>query len=833
MASKDFMNSATNDVAAQIEAGIVDLGMIGYIATPPTTTQAPNAGRGGQGGPTAEQSASKFANNGTNKVVSGTSQVDGIKLNTAFTPNILDNYDVITYHWKLFITEPQTTASGKIFDTAKQTIVAESGVSDLTIDNVEIRSIATPSVETGTGTSTGFKFTIVEPSGAGLLDKLFYQSASLGIGNWVVMPIYLQLQFRGRDPATSASLLAGQSGEITSLSWTWSLKITSTKANVTEVGTTYEFDAIAYNDVAQSNANFTIQQDIKLKNVVTVADAIKELEEKINTDQIVKLIDSYSIPDTFTFVVDPTIRDLPITKANNNKNSSRAGSMDKIDVKSGTFSTGTSIDKIIDNILAQTEYYQKLISNSSTPGAAGKPAKEEETQMKKFWRIVTETKPYKFDPRRNDDAKDITVYIVDYDLGIMEANVSQQTNSSTDKEVEQKRLMTYLQKSILKKKYNYIFTGLNDQVKSFDITLNNAFAIASARYGGIYSNNAMSSQGVAAQENAKKEAEVSAKLAKAIRFRNNTSTANSREAQSAYKDAVASIESAKLPEDTKTRYMTLLAQSKPADKLTANKLGLRQGINNSGTLEQSAFTSASLSESINGLHFISDVNLSSQRTQNRYAEYLQSIKGKIRPIAVVEQMQDKHIAQGFESDSNSGLQKLSSLFSVAMNGSLNASFAHIKLKIKGDPFWLYPRPTTMTGTSDIERSIYISDLGEAGAIEWIKSSHKKADAANLAGTDNFILLRFRTPRIYDVEANPAVGDPYSEVAMFSGIYKVTTITSSFSNGNFFQEMECIIDPEINLLNFTKQLDEVAKTPDVAATSQSLIEIPTTATRTQR
>jgi hypothetical protein len=832
MASKDFMNSAANEVAAQTDTGVVDLGMVGYV-TAPTITQAPNAGRGGQGGPTAEQFATKFANNGTNKVVSGTAQVDSIKLNTAFTPNILDNYDVITYHWKLFITGPEAAASGKIFDTSVQTIIAESGVSDLTIDNVEIRSVTTPTVETGTGVATGVKFTIVEPSGAGLLDKMFYQAASLGIGNWVVMPVFLQLQFRGRDADSSSSLIAGQAGEISSLSWTWPLKITSTKANVTEVGTTYDFDAVIYNDVAQSNANFTIQQDIKLKNVMTVADAVKELEEKINTDQIVKLIDSYSIPDTYTFVIDPIISGEPITKPNNNKNSSRSGSMDKIDVKSGTFSTGTSIDKIIDNILAQTERYQKLMPNSKTPGSDGQPAQEEETQMKKFWRIITETKPYKFDPRRNDDAKDITIYVVDYDLGIMEANVLQQTNSTNDKEVEQKRLMTYIQKSILKKKYNYIFTGLNDQVKSFDITLNNAFAIAASRYGGIYSNNAMASQGVAAQDNAKKEAEVSEKLAKAIRFRNNTATSNSREAQSAYKDAVSAINSAKLSTDTKTRYMTLLDQSKPADKLTANKLGLRQGIDNNGTLEKSAFMSASLAESVNGLHFISDVNVSSQRTKNRYNEYLQSTKGKLRPIAVVEQMQDKHIAQGFESDSNSGLQKLSSLFSVAMNGSTDAAFAHIKLKIKGDPFWLFPKPSTITGTSDVNQSIYISDLGDAAAIEWIKTLHKKADTANLVGTDNFILLRFRTPRIYDVEANPSVGDPYSEVAMFSGIYKVTTIVNTFSNGNFFQELECIIDPEINLLNFTKQLDEVSKTPDKPASAQSLTDIPVTATKTQR
>ena len=114
-------------------------------------------------------------------------------------PNILDNYDTITYHWKLFIVSPESTANGAILDVKNQTIIAESGVTDLTIDKVEIGGVVTPSAEGGTGTSTIVKFEIIEPSGAAMLDKLFYEAISLGVGNWAVMPLYLQLEFRARD----------------------------------------------------------------------------------------------------------------------------------------------------------------------------------------------------------------------------------------------------------------------------------------------------------------------------------------------------------------------------------------------------------------------------------------------------------------------------------------------------------------------------------------------------------------------------------------------------------------------------------------------------------
>jgi len=137
------------------------------------------------------RSGSQFTHDSENTVVSSKPS-DNIKLNKAFLPNILDNYDAVTYHWKLFITTPAASSSGNIFDLGSQTIIAESGVTDLTIDNVEIRSLVTPSVECGTGTSTNVKFQVKEPGGASMIDRIFYQSLALGIGNWNVMPFYLQ-----------------------------------------------------------------------------------------------------------------------------------------------------------------------------------------------------------------------------------------------------------------------------------------------------------------------------------------------------------------------------------------------------------------------------------------------------------------------------------------------------------------------------------------------------------------------------------------------------------------------------------------------------------------
>ena len=170
------------------------------------------------------------------------------------------------------------------------------------------------------------------------------------------------------------------------------------------------------------------------------------------------------------------------------------------------------------------------------------------------------------------------------------------------------------------------------------------------------------------------------------------------------------------------------------------------------------------------------------------------------------------------------------MFSVALHSSLDSSFQKIKLTIKGDPFWLFPQPIT----NDAARPFYNSKKTQAEAIDWIKNAHfRETDSVNYYGTDNFLVIRFRTPRIYNIEENDNDVDAYNEVATFSGVYKVVSVTSTFAVGKFTQELECILDPFINLVNFTKEIEGNAAQKDVPTTPNDLTStnsIPVTATK---
>jgi hypothetical protein len=834
MAAKDFM--APKNTAASTTANS-DCGAVKTYGAQarPGANAAAEAFRKSELKPTIEKSSVTVAGGAKSVSAPQTSNTNGVyqhetgnvvanpgsigaddfgklNLNLQFQPNVLDNFDAVTYHLKLFIVDPDTSSSGEVFNTDKQIIIAESGVTDLTIDKLEVRSIVTPSVEGGTGITRSVKFEIIEPSGAGLIDKMFYQSLALGIYNWSVMPVYLQLQFRGRNPDTSAPD-DGSPGSLSSLKWLWTLKISRIKANVTHVGTRYEFEAIVYDDFAQSNAIFTLQHNVVLNDIEYFEDAMRELENKLNADQLIKLIDNYSIPDSFKIVVDPKIARCVITPSNKNTNSRRNDNYGSFDNKDATFQAGTGVDKIIDTLLAQTEDYQKSMLGAPVPGAEGSNMNQEPSQMKKFWRIITETRPLRFDPRRNDIAKEFTIFVVEYDIGILDQNIFQTSAPPVTLEAQRKRLMTYVQKSILKKKYNYIFTGLNDQVINFDITINNAFANAQARLGGVYINPFMADKGVVTHEHSKQEAEVTAALSRAISFQNSATTANSQGAKDAMIDARTKIDASGLDDATKSRYKTLLDKSKPDSRLGFIQAAQNSGgIENNGDLSTSRTNATKLSRSVTEgitekqFNFISDVQVSSQGSKDAYSAFMQNMKGKLRPIARIESMQDRQIGMGIESSSNSGIQKLSTMFATALHSGLDSSLQRIRMTIKGDPFWVFPQPYK----NDTDK-VFNSLKGESVAVEWIKNAHKNlVDAANIYGTDNFILIRFRTPQIFQGDEAGTNADGNSDVETLSGIYKVVTITSRFEGGKFTQELDSILDPEISILNIADQIEEDAK-----------------------
>ncbi len=769
-----------------------------------------------------------------------------------FLPNSLDSYDVYTYHWKLFITTLENAASGSVLTASNQVIIAESGVTDLTIDKVELHGIAVPSVEAGTGTQTTIKFEIVEPAGAGLLDKLFYEALGLGIGNWLVMPCFLQLEFRGRNPDTGQSEISGTSGGLGSQRWVWPVKLTNVKANVTNVGTRYEFDTIMYDELAQSNSYFSIQHNIVLHNVSNFATAMADLEQKLNEDQFEKLIDNYSIPDTYKIYVDPSIATVATELVSDqNKDSSRGGGYINFKEKTATFAAGTGIDKIVDSLLANTDYFARKLQSSTTRDSTPETLTQQTNQMKKLWRIITETKPIAFDALRQNNAVAITIWIVEYDLGAVMADAAQTGQTSNTITAEVKRFNEYASKRIMNKVYNYIFTGLNDQIYNFDLNMNFSFAAALSRFGGYYINSTSQDKG-AKQIDVDAAANAAKQLSQTLQFINNAPANTNVDSQIAATQAA--IKNSTLDQATQDRYTALLGYAKPGSPVNFTQINqsIQQqgGITANGTpsnlataqkyagnLAQPVSATNANGENIS-LSFISDVQTNSATAKAAASTFDNISGGKLRPISFAETNQDQNVGQGIEATNDPSRARVSSIFSTALYSTLDASLQYIKLTIKGDPYWLFPGSINSSQTQLVYKSTF-ADQNQAFAI--IKKSQTRnlsyeQASINMFGTDNFIVIRFRTPSIYTQAGDPgAIGtegttrttsssdSPLETVDTFSGVYRVITVISKFESGRFTQELTCMLDPVINV-----NIDQIRTQIEQAIQQMSPIVPPITA-----
>lgn len=772
----------------------------------------------------------------THKKIDNNPSASAEEIRIDIHPNVLDQYDVYTYHFKLFLTSTEDAAEGKVLEPESQSIIVENGVTDVSIDKVEMQGIAVPSLQAGTGTQTLVKFEILEPGGAGLLDKMYYESVSLGIGNWLVTPMYLQMEFRGRDEETSEALISGDPGALTGLRWVWPVKITNMKASVSTGGTKYEVDAIFYDELAQANAYFVVQHNTVLSGLETFGKAMRQLQEKLNLDSYIQTLDSYSIPDTYEIVVDSDLENIPIVRPNGNQSTSRAGDYINLAEKTGTYNAGTSIDKIVDSLLLSSDVFGSKTQSSSTSTSTPDTANQA-SPMRNLWRIITETRPIKFDHLRQNNAVAITVYIVKYDLGLIEATASQTAQTSSTLEAARKRLITYNNTGILRKKYNYIFTGQNDQILNFDLNMNFSFAAVIARFGGLYSDTANSDTGIAHHSKLEDLRTATEYAQREIRWINSPENkSDPKETVEAAKVSLGNLKN--LSEADRTRILSRIdpKYSKPINRLELHsQIAKAGGFQSAGDLTGGVITPKSLVKpplTNSETKFVTDVNINSEEAREARKQVDSIRQGKLRPVPFIEGPHEINGAYGIDPHSDAGRARTSSLFSTALYSSLDASLMHIKFTIKGDPFWLFPR------NEPIDKLLpFKSKMPPAQAIALIKQGHNNEhkDTVNPYGTDNFIVIRFRTPKIANDDTG--ITEEYSEVETYSGIYKVISIASRFEMGKFTQEITAILDNLINLKDFPefiKQLENTNK-PDLptAESSSSLVKIPGTAIITDK
>ena len=422
--------------------------------------------------------------------------------------NPLFQFASVTYNLKWYILTPETynkliigEFSNKFTPDPQSLLIASGGINstdrnkyfekDFFIDNLQLNSIIAMSAANKTTNVTEFSFTVNEPLGLTLLDRLIYASQDDGAGDYSQQPYVLKIEFTGYDDEGVALRLSEIDKWIP-------FKITEFDFSVGAKGTDYAIGAVVYNGTGLGTIQNTIPFNIELTGggavqdlfnaEIMVSSEVKEkgsLDSTFDTTEYKGLADALNtrqqdlldedkaeVKDEYAFVFESVIGEsdykiddvlgLPenvvamvsgegqdgFDKIKDDINTNRIGF--NPDNKTFVINQGTSITEVINMIVKGSAYIRNQI-------------KEEPTELNKdepiqWWKIYPTVELLDYDNKRRRYAQRVTWHVKSYFVfGRDIDNVGAQ------------------QPKGVHKIYNYLYTGKNLDVLDFDFKFNSAY----------------------------------------------------------------------------------------------------------------------------------------------------------------------------------------------------------------------------------------------------------------------------------------------------------------------------------------------------------------------
>ena len=412
--------------------------------------------------------------------------------------NPLNQYSSYTYNIKLGVMTPEMLnafSQGDYSSLNQNILIASGGVpeeerlqyfdTEFYIDDLDIESVVGLNQSTGGANTTSLSFKIIEPGGVTLFNRLIVACEQLGIKNYIDCPYFLKVSFKGYDDITDSNAFKEQS-----VPFITPIKITEVQNQVTQKGSEYDIQAVAFYDSALFGNECSIQQNIDTR-AETVGEFLEQLtaiydnfykktmqNERINNPDVPTDDQSYH---TIKFDVDPEILKSKLVFNEDIKNPERVHMGTEINqggypqlrdnVKAFeekyvrlTFNKGTNIVKILNKVIQQSEYIKKqkisaeqVKAIESIKDLAEQRAKIIEVNEKlknplNWYRIRNKKIIKNFQIQEQKYARENTFVVKKY-------SVSNRSVESYPGWGEVKPV----------KQYDYIYTGKNDSILDFNI----------------------------------------------------------------------------------------------------------------------------------------------------------------------------------------------------------------------------------------------------------------------------------------------------------------------------------------------------------------------------
>jgi len=654
-------------------------------------------------------------------------------------------------------------------------IIAQTGVtSKFQIENLNLENFVGWNNTSRSAIALQGTIDIFEPLGLNYYDAIFNASLDLGIKNHLRAGYVLSVTWAGQDEfgIYEANIPV----------YRWPILVTGVRSVPDKHGTSHSIDFVSVTNAAFDVFTEKISQQITIKGVKTYNEFLTQLEANINQHQSDKELETVAYPDKYVL----GIKD----KSQNNgtgeeviKNYNFAvGKYKKtnklqVEYNSGTgfdftIPAGSMISEILSLAYMNTDEAQKSVSTVKKTGtknrANDETAVDSGSGLPMFFKVDGDVEYLEYDSWRNEYQKLVTYNLIPtIEVGLL-YDANNYNNLIVDKAYQEKRLKQIEKYTLLKKRYDYWYTGANTSVLNFNFDLNNAWvAMQPIDRGTVnYPGNNMGIREFNGNISIDYERKSLDKL-KQLKTDQKSLTKRLEQAKetgdgNSIKELSQQIQDNKRKQEQKRQEIISLRENKEASTLGNNK-------------NQPASTNTPTK--------------SDRVKKPKYIEeyfYNQST-GKSTELPVRWKEIDLSTYTGFL---DSGELAASSVMMGAVYANLigEKSLVKINLDIVGDPYWFGFTPNFLSGESfanDIELSKVYAD--------YKKGSHLFYFTIKLPKESQYI--------------DPQEGDYKSSVSIIQGLYQVIKVRSTFTNGLFTQTLEAIKDVNTNS-QFINKIEEI-------------------------
>lgn len=774
--------------------------------------------------------------------VTQTLNIPGVQFTIEDNP--LNQYDRYTYHFTLSMVgetdsrdptidqrlavNPAATVPPDAPENAKpvrKIIIAQSGVTvGLNLVGVSIEDSVSSNLRYKNSVTTEILMTITEPYSINLVDQMFGASKDLGVANWRLAPLFLELEFKGYKE--DGTLLSSSDFNIRRV---WKILIVDLESTLTQVGTTYKIKAVSQNTQGFLDIYYQIPTTTKITLApgstatpslqvpgtppaapgTTVKQFFEELGKQLTNYYFTQRTDN-SQPRTpfliYRFEIAEEIGKEPFN----------VGVFDN--GRRMPFSNVTLVgrDMIIGRGISITSLLDDVIASTTLMAGPGRPwfLIDEDKGIVLIPRVECIVRNVGYDSLNNDyirelvfvvSAKRSTRPVVTRELGqdIQRGVPSNPTGRQLDR-------LKYIVQNSLKKAYPYYYTGRNTEIINLNVVFQNMHVIPLPLVSSAARSPADQSQlpSIRSQITATQQ-DLQNSLANLQRLR--TARAAVAPASPAFLRQI---------EDEETVQRALQAD---LDRLRREEARLL-GIDNSLSLFDG--TISERLRNINGIN-VNDIfnNDASERLRGQFDRADAANRATLARLRAREFVEDVLVANLDPGDytyiadprdiANTMARSLApaanpidetrryytTILAQIYDRSLN-QLTEIEMDIRGDPYWF--GKTNLERERELTALFLYEDLvrrGQPAAPPAAAPERRNLGTVPVAGQANYydydahFLLIFRGGQIPEEDTGL---QKLENSVWFTAVYQTITVTHKFENGTFTQKINAVRDGLINL-----------------------------------